>query len=258
MTPTETGLLIVALVVVMAAVAFTVQTIENQRRERRMRLLILRDQIRRADHLLHTLPGHYITGEIRDLLVAYLQGRWNQVMALENNPENQKKLEETEALASQPLPVVEYPEGSMTLHRDRAHAQRTAALLRELYQFLMELKKSHVLPAVTAREVFTQVREAYTRTRIDVEIMEAMDVEQSRGAAPALPRYRTAVGKLQRLNLAQQLDRQIYELNTHIDKLQEIAQRERRLREAEEQRRREEEAAKEDSFQPKPFTDFHR
>jgi len=258
MSPTETGLIIVAVVVVMAVVAFIIQAIENQRRERHMRLLILKDQIRRADHLLHTLPEHYITREIRDLLVAYLHSRWKLVMGLENNPENQKKLTEMEAFAAQPLPVVEYPEGSMTLHRDRSQAQRTAALLRELYQFLGELQKSHMLPVAAARDVVTQVKEAYTRTRIDVEIMEAMDVEQLRGAAPALPRYRTVAGKLQQLNRTQQLDRQIYELSAHMDRLQEIVQRERQLREAEEKRRRAEEAAKEDKFKPRPFTDYHR
>ncbi|MDP1069442.1 hypothetical protein, partial [Klebsiella pneumoniae] len=75
MSPTETGLIIVAVVVVMAMIAFSIQTVENQRRERRMRLLMLKDQIRRADHLLHTLPEHYITREIRDVLVRYLQNR---------------------------------------------------------------------------------------------------------------------------------------------------------------------------------------
>lgn len=255
MGPTETGLIIVAVVVVMAAVAFTIQAIENQRRERRMRLLILKDQIRRADHLLHTLPEHYITAEIRDLLVAYLQSRWKQVLVLDNTQENQKKLSDLENLASKPLPVVEHPEGSLTLHPDRSQAERTAALLRELYQFLMELQKGQVLFAAAARDVLAQVKEAYIRTRIDVEIMEALEVERHRGAAPALPRYRTVASKLQRLNRTQQLDRQIYELSAHMDKLEAIAQRERQQREEEERRRREEEG-KEDSFQPGQFTDF--
>jgi hypothetical protein len=106
--------------------------------------------------------------------------------------------------------------------------------------------------------VIYQVKEAYTRTRLDVEIMEAQDVEQLRGPAPALPRYRTAAAKLQRLNQTQQLDRQIYELSAHMDKLQAIVERERLRREAQEEQQRAEEAAKEDKFQPKPFTDYRR
>lgn len=258
MSPTETGLIIVAVVVVMAMIAFSIQTVENQRRERRMRLLMLKDQIRRADHLLHTLPEHYITREIRDVLVRYLQNRWKQVMALENTSENRQKLSEMEAFAAQPLPVVEHPPGSMTLHTDRNHAQRTAALLRELFQFLTELQNGGLLPPAITRDVIYQVKEAYTRTRIDVEIMEALEVEQQRGPAPALPRYRTAAGKLQRLNQTQQLDRQIYELSAHMDKLQALVERERLLREAEEERKRAEEAAKEDKFKPKSITDYRR
>jgi hypothetical protein len=88
--------------------------------------------------------------------------------------------------------------------------------------------------------------------------MEALEVEQQRGPAPALPRYRTAAGKLQRLNQTQQLDRQIYELSAHMDKLQALVERERLLREAEEERKRAEEAAKEDKFKPKSITDYRR
>lgn len=258
MSPTETGLIIVAVVIVMATIAFSIQTVENQRRERRMRLLMLKDNVRRADHLLHTLPEHYITREIRDILVKYLQNRWKQVMELENTQDNRQKLSAMEAFAAEPLPVVEHPPGSMTLHTDRNHAQRTAALLRELFQFLTELKTSGMLPAATTQDVIYQVKEAYTRTRIDVEIMEAMEVEQQRGVAPALPRYRTAAGKLQRLNQTQQLDRQIYELSAHMDKIQAIVEHERLQREAEEQRLRAEEEAKVDKFQARSFTDYRR
>ncbi|MBV0934924.1 hypothetical protein [Marinobacterium weihaiense] len=256
MTPTETGLVIVAVVVLMAIIAFTVQSIENQRRERRMRLLLLKDQVRRADHLLHSLPDHYITREIRDLLVRYLQQRWKLILELANSPENRQKLEDAKALGSQPLPVVEHPEGSMTLHTDRNHAERTAALLRELFQFLSELKAGKLLSSIQAAEVVYQVKEAYTRTRIDVELMDAMEVESARGAAAALPRYRTACAKLQQLNQTQQLDRQLYELGVHLDRLQEQVNADRAAREEEERRRRAEEAEQDDRFAPGVFTDY--
>ncbi len=253
MDPTQTGLIIVAVVVVMAVIAFVIQAIENQRRERRMRLLLLKDQVRRASHLLHTMPDHYITREIRDVLVRYLQQRLKNILLLENSPDNRQKLGELNEFADQPLPVVEHPPGSLTLHTDRGHAERTAALLRELYQFLSELKTGGLLSGIQASEVIYQVQEAYTRTRIDVELMDAMEVEAGRGAAAALPRYRTAGSKLQSLNQTQQLDRQLYELGTHMDKLQAQVDEERQAREAEEKRRREEEAAKTDRFKPGVF-----
>lgn len=245
MTPTQTGLIIVGVVVVMAMFAFIVQSIENQRRERRMRLLLLKDQVRRADHLLRTLPEHYITREIRDLLVKYLQQRWKLILELENSPENRQKTVELKELAAQPLPVVEHPAGSMTLHTDRGHAERTASLLRELFQFLAELKASGLLADVHASEVIYQVKEAYTRTRLDVELMDAMELEASRGVATALPRYRTAFAKLQRLNQTQQLDRQLFEVGRHLEQLQLQVDEERQLKEAQERKRREEEAEQE-------------
>ncbi len=246
--------MIVAVVLVMAMIAFVIQSVENQRRERRMRLLLLKDQVRRASHLLYTLPEHYITQEIRDLLVKYLQQRWKGVLELENSPDNRQKLSELEEFAEQPLPVVEHPAGSMTLHTDRSHAERTAALLRELFQFLSELKAGGMLSGLQASEVIYQVKEAYTRTHIDVELMEAIEVEMGRGAAAALPRYRSAAAKLQSLNQTQQLDRQLYELGTHIDELQAQVAEERKVREAEERKRQQEEAARQDKFQLGSFT----
>ncbi|MBA4501498.1 hypothetical protein [Marinobacterium marinum] len=257
MSPTQTGLIIVAVVVVMAMVAFVIQTIENQRRERRMRLLLLKDQVRRASHLLHTLPEHYITREIRDVLVRYLQQRWKSILLLENSPDNRKQPAELEALAGQALPVVEHPEGSMTLHTDRQHAERTAALLRELYQFLTELQAGGMLSGLHASEVIYQVKEAYTRTRLDVELMDAIEVENGRGVAAALPRFRTVCAKLQGLNQTQQLDRQLYEVGTHIDHLQAQVDEDRKAREKEERQRQQEEAAKNDRFKPGVFR-YHR
>ncbi|MBP0050198.1 hypothetical protein H9C73_15860 [Marinobacterium sp. AK62] len=256
MTPTETGFLIIGVIVVMAMIAFTIQSIENQRRERRMRLLLLKDQIRRADHLLRSLPEHYITREIRDLLVRYLMQRWKLTLELERTDDNLKRLQEVESVASQPIPVVEHPAGSMTLHTDRNHASRTASLLRELFQFLSEVKQQGLFKPSDIDTVTYQVKEAYTRTRIDVELMDTYEAEQARGAAAALPRFRTAMAKLQSLNSTQQLDRQMYEIGTHIDELEVIVKRERLEKEEEERRRREEEQAKEDKFRPKPFTDY--
>ncbi|GAA0789178.1 hypothetical protein [Marinobacterium sediminicola] len=253
MSPTQTGLIIVAVIVVMAMIAFTIQTVENQRRERRMRLLLLKDQVRRATHLLHTLPEHYITREIRDVLVRYAQQRWKSILELESSNDNRQKLNELNEFASLPLPVVEHPAGSMTLHTDRSHAERTASLLRELFQFLSELKASGLLSGVHASEVIYQVKEAYTRTRIDVELMDAIEVEAGRGAAAALPRFRTACSKLQSLNQTQQLDRQLYELGTHMEKLQIQVEEERKAREAEQKKRLAEEAAKQDRFKPGGF-----
>lgn len=256
MTPTETGLVIVAVIVLMAMIAFTIQTIENQRRERRMRLLLLKDQVRRADHLLRTLPDHYITQEIRDLLVRYLQKRWKLILELANTVENREKVKDMESFAAQPLPFVEHPAGSMTLHTDRNHAERTVALLRELFQFLSELKAANMLTGVQASEVLYQVKEAYTRTRIDVELMDAIEIEAASGPAVALPRYRTACAKLQQLNQTQQLDRQLYELGVHMDRLQVEVNTEKEAREEEERLRREAEAEKYDRFSPRAFANY--
>lgn len=223
MGPTGTGILILGGIVVMAVTAYVVQLVETQRRERRMKLLTLKDQIRRADHLFSSLPAFFVTQEIRGILLRYMEARWKQVIELDPTPEHHKQLDETAKLRALPFDPGQYPAGRLTQSPDRETARRSRALLRELAQFLVELQKSGMFSGNALNQLVQTVKQSYTRLTIELELLDAQETERVAGPQVALHPYRSCLLKLQGFNGAHQIDAQIFELSRKIDECQKVA-----------------------------------
>ncbi|TCK07630.1 hypothetical protein [Marinobacterium mangrovicola] len=237
MSPTQIGILILGGILVLAVTAYIVQTIETQRREKRMRLLALRDQIRRADHLLSNLPPFYISPDIRSILIKYMDLRWHQMIELERNPSYQQELEKLAQRASEPFDPGNYPAGSLTHSPDRNTARSTRALLRELAQFLTDLQKQNLFGKNALQAMLRHIKQSYTRLTIELEIMDAQQTEEVAGPQVALHTYRSALTRLQNFNDAYQIDVQVFALSRKLEECQKIAD-EQRAREEEELRQR--------------------
>ncbi|WP_432698242.1 hypothetical protein ACQUQP_07835 [Marinobacterium sp. YM272] len=236
MSPTQIGILILGGIVVLAVTAYIVQTIETQRRERRLKLLALRDQIRRADHLLTSLPAFYISPDIRTVLIKYMERRWHQMLELERNAAYQQELQRLTQRASEPFEPGQYPSGSLTHSPDRNMARSTRALLRELAQFLTELQKQNLFSKGALQQMVRHIKQSYTRLTIELEIMDAQQTEQVAGPQVALHAYRSALTRLQNFNDAYQIDVQIFALTRKVEECQQVAD-EYREKEEEERRR---------------------
>ncbi|SEG34543.1 hypothetical protein [Marinobacterium lutimaris] len=237
MGPTQIGILILGGILVLAVTAYIVQTIETQRREKRMRLLALRDQIRRADHLLTNLPAFYISPDIRSVLIKYMDLRWHQMIELERSPNYRQELEKLAQRASEPFEPGNYPSGSLTHSPDRNTARSTRALLRELAQFLTDLQKQNLFSKGALHAMLRHIKQSYTRLTIELEIMDAQQTEQVAGPQVALHTYRSALTRLQSFNDAYQIDVQIFALSKKLEECQNIAD-EQRAKEEDELRRR--------------------
>ncbi|MBY4675437.1 hypothetical protein [Marinobacterium arenosum] len=244
MGPTETGLLILTGVAILAVVAFVAQNIENTKRERHLKLMRLRDNVRRADHLLSSFPALLLTFELKKLLARYLQQQWQAILELENSEENQRQLKRVVDIGNQKPAPIPHPEGSLTAFASPAEAAQAQSLLREQAQFINDIEKRGELPAQAARGYLVQVKRAYTRASIELEIWEAIEIERMTGSEASLPKLRGCFMKLERLNHDQSLDRQLYELRTHIAKLTQMKEEtdrqwaEERKREAEAERKK--------------------
>lgn len=83
MTPTQIGLLVLGGLAVFIVAAMVMQGIENQRRQKRLRVLALKDQIRRADHLFHALPAELRSANMDKLLLNYLMQHWREIGTLD-------------------------------------------------------------------------------------------------------------------------------------------------------------------------------
>lgn len=241
MSPTQIGVLILGGIGVMAITAYIIQSIEAQRRERRMRLLAIRDQIRRADHLLGSLPSFYITPDIRAVLIKYMELRWQNAIEIDANPAFKNEVEKLAQLASEPFEPGLYPGGSLTYCSDRDTARRSRALLRELAQFLTDLQKQNLFSQQTLNAMIKHIKQSYSRLTIELELMDAQMTEEISGPQVALHTYRSALTRLQGFNNAYQIDAQIFALTRKVESCEQVAE-ELRLQTEEEMRKRDEEA----------------
>lgn len=245
MSPTQIGMLILGGILVMAITAYIIQSIEAQRRQRRMKLLALRDQIRRADHLLGSLPSFYVTPDIRAVLIKYMELRWRQVVELDANPTYRKEMEKLAQQASEPFEPGHYPAGSLTYCSDRDTGRRARALLRELAQFLIDLQKQQLFSQQTLNEMIRHIKQSYSRITIELELMDAQMTEEISGPQVALHTYRSAMTKLQSFNNAYQIDAQIFALTRKIEECERVAEELRQQTEEELRRRDEQERERE-------------
>ncbi|MFC6669196.1 hypothetical protein [Marinobacterium aestuariivivens] len=222
MSPTETGLLILAGVLALAIAAYVAQMVENQRQARRLRLMALKESIRRAAYLLDSLPVQFQTAEIRQVLGATLNHFWDELLKLERKAEYlQQKEALQQQLAQSPEPVP-YSADSLTLMPDKDSARRARAILRELAQFIKQQHEKGQLSVQTASLTLRQVKSGYHRVSCDLSIMDARDIESGRGPQVAVHQYRSCLSKLRALRGQPHIERQQQNLQAHLAQVEQL------------------------------------
>lgn len=221
MSPTYIALIILFGVAIMAGVAFAVQDYENKKREKNLRLLTLKTAIRRATHLLEAFPPLIITNEIHSLLCQYLTARWNAIVELEPNETNKAQQSSFQAQASMVPESVNHPAGSMTVFSNSVEASRALGVVKEFAGFIAEIKNKGDINSDLADRLTMDAKRIYMRIEIDIDIMNALETEEHQGPEVVIHYYRSCFKKLQNLNINQALDRQLYEIRTHITQLAE-------------------------------------
>ena len=198
MTPTQMGLLILVGLTLFIVAALVMQGIENQRRQKRLRVLALKDQIRRADHLFHALPTELRSVSMDKLLLNYLTQHWREIASLDSSAGAPQQLallkERSNAVAPAPLVA-----SGLTLFPDREQARGARAIMREFAQFLTDLTKTGRYSVQQVQPVMNQAKIAYARARLDLELMDAKLLEQNRGPAVALHQYRSCLKTIEKL-----------------------------------------------------------
>lgn len=198
MSPTQIGLLILAGLGLFIVGALIMQGIENQRRQKRLRVLALKDQIRRADHLFHALPTPLRSAAMDNLLLGYLQQHWREIGSLDSNAGARKQLEALN-LRAQQLSEGPVSAAGLTLFPDREQARSARAIMREFAQFLTDLTKSGRYSVSQIQPIMNQAKIAYARARLDLELMDAQLLEQNRGSGVALHQYRSCIKSIRKL-----------------------------------------------------------
>lgn len=240
MSPTYIALIILFGVALMAGIAFAIQDFENKKREQNLRLVALKTAIRRANHLLEAFPPILITTEVHELLCKYIDIRWNAVLELEPSNENKQLQAAFKQLAADIPESSGYQTGSLTVFSNSVEASRALGVVKEFAGFIAELKNKGDINANVADRISKDTKRIYLRVEIDIDLMNAIELEENQGPEVVIHYYRSCFSKLQNLNHNQALDRQLYEIRTHITQLAEAIDR------AHEEQRIAEEKAKEE------------
>ena len=208
MTPIQTGLLILAGLGLFIIAALVMQGIENQKRQKRLRVLAVKDQIRRADHLFHALPAPLRTAAMDKLLINYLLQHWREIASLDSAAGAKAQIEalnlRTQQLSDGPVAAA-----GLTLFPDREQARSARAIMREFAQFLTDLTKSGRYSVEQIQPIMNQAKIAYARARLDLELMDAKLIEQNRGPTVALHQYRSCIRTIEKLKNYVQMDAQL-------------------------------------------------
>ena len=220
MSPTETAAVILTGVFIMAMVAIAVQTAENQRRERQLQLLAIRNQIRGTEHLLDSLPLEFQTQTLRSLMIQTLRRLWLNAAKLDRSINTQEHFQKLEDREKDSFTPPAFPGNQLTLFQDRNTAQRNRSLVRETAQFIIELKQKNLIGADSAQQQLVHLKYAYQRCNCDLVLLEAQSMLADRGAHVAIHRFRTAVMQLRRINYNHQLEPQILQLQLLIQQLE--------------------------------------
>ena len=236
MTPIQTGLLILAGLGLFIIAALVMQGIENQKRQKRLRVLAVKDQIRRADHLFHALPAPLRTAAMDKLLINCLLQHWREIASLDSAAGAKAQIEALN-LRTQQLSDGPAAAAGLTLFPDREQARSARAIMREFAQFLTDLTKSGRYSVGQIQPIMNQAKIAYARARLDLELMDAKLIEQNRGPTVALHQYRSCIRTIEKLKNYVQMDAQL----AHTENLLQQAE----LR-TEEERERQQQALKDE------------
>lgn len=208
MTPIQTGLIILAGLGLFIIAALVMQGIENQKRQKRLRVLAVKDQIRRADHLFHALPAPLRTAAMDKLLINYLLQHWREIASLDSAAGAKAQIEALNMRAQQ-LSDGPAAAAGLTLFPDREQARSARAIMREFAQFLTDLTKTGRYSVGQIQPIMNQAKIAHARARLDLELMDAKLIEQNRGPTVALHQYRSCIRTIEKLKNYAQMDSQL-------------------------------------------------
>jgi hypothetical protein len=220
MSPTETGLLILAAILLCVLTASVTQQIVSRRQQGRARAAELQEHIRHLNYIADNLPAPFQSVEIRHALAASLALSLNELQQLAPRTCSAQDCQAQEQrFAELPLEPA-FPPGALTRLPDQHSARRVRALLRDLAQLLRLLQHRRELPDDTVELCQRHIKSGYHRVSCDLSIIEAQALETQGQLQLAAHQYRSCLGKLRAIRSLQNTAPQIQNLQQHLEQLE--------------------------------------
>lgn len=220
MSPTETGLLILAAILLCTLVASLTQHLVSRRQRRLARSTELQENMAHLNYLADNLPAPFQSPDIRHALAASLSLTLTELQQLTPRACSEQQRQALEQHLAQAPEEPALPPGALTRLPDQHSARRVRALLRDLAQLLRLQQERHELPLEMAELCLRHIKSGYHRVSCDLAIMDAQAMEAGGRAQLAAHQYRSCLSKLRAIHAMQNTAPQIQNLQAHLEQLE--------------------------------------
>lgn len=231
MSQTSTVILIIAIIVVLGSIAFTIQTLEERKRARKLQIMTLKGKVRNAVNIYKGIPDMFMTVELHDFLRKFINNRWQKLHTLIDSEDSQRAYAAFQERCKNRVLHVQHPSGSMTVYQDEGQVYHALSKFKELQQWLSELHRNKQIPETTFNELNWQSKDFYDRVSCDIEVLEAIETERSHGEKAGYHKFNIALKSLNGLNQSESLDSQIFAIHKHMENLKSIYEEQEALEE---------------------------
>lgn len=239
MSQTSTVILIIAIIVVLGSIAYTIQSIEERKRARKLKVLTLKGKIRNAMNIYKGIPDDFMTTELHDFLRKYINSKFQKLHAIDTTQDSQRAFNAFQERTKNRVLKYRTATGSMTVFKDEGQVYHALGKFKELSKWLADLKKDKQIAEATFNELSWQSKDFYDHVSCDIEVLKAIETEKLHGEKAGYHKYNIALKSLGQLNQSEVLDSQIFTIHNHVETLKAIFEAQEALEE--EQRRIEQE-----------------
>lgn len=186
--------------VLLVTVAFVLQQLEKNSREKKQLVAALKTRARNFEQLLNGFPDGFLGRDLRLLVCQCLNETFDQLIRLEpRSPEHRQQQEQLAALRQQLQAAPEQPPGNPQL-LDPNQIQAVQKLLHTLLNVVHHLAQGGRLLPAQAAEHTRQIQRLTTRVALDGHLGTARQAQQAGKPRLAAHHYRLAVEKMAKNN----------------------------------------------------------
>lgn len=242
MGQTETALLVISIVVVLGCIAYAIQSIEERKRARKIKIMRLKSQIQNALGIYKNIPDFFMSAELHDFMRQFLLRKWRELHTILKTEESVRACKNFQEKAKNRVVNLTPPQGSMTVYEDDGQVYHALGILKETIDWLSDLRERKQMSEHAFNELGWQTKDAFERVSCDIQVLEAMETQRLHGEKAGFHKFKSALKSLNNLNQSESLDSQIFSIHKHMEKLKEEILRQEAAIAADKLRREQEES----------------
>ncbi|MEM5530046.1 hypothetical protein WN093_14585 [Gammaproteobacteria bacterium AS21] len=241
MGQTETALLVISIVVVLGCIAYAIQSIEERKRARKIKIMRLKSQIQNALAIYKNLPDFFMSAELHDFMHQFLLRKWRELHTILQTEESVRACKNFQEKAKNRVVNLTPPQGSMTVYQDDGQVYHALGILKETIDWLSDLRERKQMSEHAFNELGWQTKDAFERVSCDIQVLEALETQRLHGEKAGFHKFKSALKSLNNLNQSESLDSQIFSIHKHMEQLRDEITRQEAAIAADKLRREQEE-----------------